>query len=269
MAIGIRDELEHQVELRDVHLRLPIPRKMDRSPAKGKGLKRAPVGGSIFSGRWGSHVRALEGINLTIGPGERVALIGANGAGKTSLLRIISGIYQPTSGDRIVRGRVSALFASSIGLDQNASGLENIRFACALYGVERSRQDEVVEQVREFSELGDYLDLPVRAYSAGMRTRLGLSVVTSMNPEILIVDEVLSAGDKAFAEKARERILGFLGKSKVLIVASHSATLVRMFCERAILLSGGRIQLDGEIDEVWEVYRRAKQAGKADKIRPA
>lgn len=258
MVVAASEVLEHEVELRDVHLRLPIPRKMDRSSDKSRTLKVAPVGGRIFSGRWSSHVRALEDINLTIGPGERVALIGPNGAGKTSLLQVISGIYQPTSGERIVRGRVSALFSSSIGLDQNATGLENIRFACALYGVQRSRYDDVVEQVRDFSELGDYLDLPMRAYSAGMRTRLGFSIVTSMDPEILIVDEVLSAGDKAFAEKARERILGFLGKSKIVIVASHSASLVRMFCERAIFISGGRIQLDGDLDEVWEAYRRAK-----------
>jgi ABC-type polysaccharide/polyol phosphate transport system ATPase subunit len=258
MAVGTREALEYRIELRDVSLRLPIPRKMDRSVQKGTGLKRSPVGAGIFSERWGSHIRALEGINLKIGRGEKVALIGPNGAGKTSLLRLISGIYQPTRGERIVHGRVSALFTNSIGLDQNATGLENVRFACALYGVARSRYDEVVEQVREFSELGDYMDLPMRAYSAGMRTRLGFSVVTSVDPEILIVDEVLGAGDKAFAEKARDRMLDFLGKSKVLIVASHSASLIRMFCKRAILIRGGQIQLDGGLDEVWEEYLRTK-----------
>jgi len=247
------------IDLDDVSLHLPVPRRMDRSRAKDPGARNAGLGGTITRGFWRSYVQALQNITLRVRRGERIAVLGHNGAGKTSLLRVISGIYQPTSGQRAVTGKVSALFTSTIGLDLFASGLENIRFACALYGVPSSKYASIIQQVEKFSELGDYLHLPVRAYSSGMRTRLGFSIVTSMDPDILIIDEVLSAGDMVFAERARERVIDFVDKANVIIVASHSANLMRMFCTRAVWLEGGRVEMEGDFETVWDAYYESKR----------
>ncbi len=245
------------VEFDHVSLHLPLARSRERGASKKNGDKLS-IGGRIMRSLRGDVIAALDDVSFTIGPGERIALLGHNGAGKTTLLRTLCGIYQPSSGKRRVRGRISALLTSTIGLDVYATGTENIRFACALYDIPTNRIDEIIDDVREFSELGHYLDMPVRTYSAGMRTRLGFSIVTSMEPEILVIDEVLSAGDMSFALKAQERILGFIGRAKVLIVASHSADLMRMFCTRAFWMDHGRLRGDGDFEEIWQAYYESR-----------
>jgi ABC-2 type transport system ATP-binding protein len=216
------------------------------------------VGGKFARTARGAYVAALRDIELTLRTGDRLGVIGHNGAGKTTLLRVLGGIYQPTSGRCIVRGRVSAMFSSSMGLDWSATGIENIRFACALYDIPRSRVNSIIEDIREFSDLGDYLNLPIRTYSDGMRTRLGFSIITSVNPEILIVDEALGAGDINFAHKAQKRILGFLDRVNVLVAASHSIELLRLLCDRAVWMQRGRIEMTGPLDEVWGAYSQAQ-----------
>lgn len=250
----------YSVELSEISLHLPIRYQTGATTAKETW---ATVGGGIWQSRRRRYVEALAGINLNVVAGERIAVFGHNGAGKTSLLRVVSGIYRPTSGQRLVHGRVSAMFSSSIGLDQNATGTENIRFACALYGVNPSRVEELIVDIREFTELGDYLDCPIQIYSSGMRTRLGFAIVTSVDADVLIVDEVLSAGDLAFTEKAKSRVLAFIERSKVLIMASHSPALMRSFCTRAVWLDHGRIKKDGPFEPIWMEYAESRKSVRA------
>jgi lipopolysaccharide transport system ATP-binding protein len=237
------------IQLERVHLYLPFYR--GRSATKNLIAK---VGGKISWDAGKQHVVALRKVNLTLSSGDRIALLGHNGAGKTSLLRVLAGIYEPSAGTRTINGRVLALLSSSIGMNVNNTGRTNIHHACSLFEVPKSEIPAFEESVIEFSELGEFIDLPVRTYSAGMRTRLGFSIITSLDPDILVVDEVLSAGDMSFALKAQKRIVSMIEKSHGMVVASHSADLMKMFCNRAVWLDHGQIRMDGDFDEVKDAY---------------
>lgn len=241
--------------MQDVNLLLPSTRRL----AADTGTTDTSIGGKIVSKLGRHYVHALRNVNLSIFSGERVALIGHNGAGKTSLMRLMCDIYQPTDGYSSIKGKVSALFSSTIGMDQNATGIENIKFAATLYGIPRSQHAEIIEDVKEFSELGDYLNMPTRSYSAGMKTRLGFSIVTSVRPEILIIDEVLTTGDKAFSAKAQQRVLEFAERAKILIVASHSYGLLKLFSTRGLWMNRGQLSMDGNLADVWEAYSESQK----------
>ncbi|HXP05193.1 MAG TPA: ABC transporter ATP-binding protein [Stellaceae bacterium] len=199
-------------------------------------------------------VRALSDLDLDIGHGERLALIGANGAGKSTLLKVLAGIYEPTRGRMLSVGRVSALLTSSVGLSPDATGRENIVMRGMYMDIHprevRARIDEIVD----FTELGYYIDMPVRTYSAGMLIRLCFAVATAFTPEILLMDEWLSAGDAGFLEKARRRMETFVAGSSLVVLASHALPLLREWCTRAVLLEHGRIIADGPVDEVARRY---------------
>jgi ABC-type polysaccharide/polyol phosphate transport system ATPase subunit len=199
-------------------------------------------------------VRALNDVTLDIEDGDRVALIGANGAGKTTLLRVLAGIYSPTRGEYYSSGRISALLDASLGLNPDGTGRENITLRGIHMSIHpremRSRVDEIVE----FTELGAYIDMPARTYSAGMLVRLGFAISTSLPAEILLMDEWLSAGDARFLEKAQQRMEQFVGSSSLLVLASHSIDLLRKWCNRGIMLENGRIAASGKIDEVIAAY---------------
>lgn len=242
------------IELEKVDLLLPSARKLSANID----TKATPVGGEIITRKGRHYVHALRDVSLSIKPGDRVGLIGHNGAGKTSLMRLMCDIYQPTNGSCNIKGSVSALFSSTIGMDLDATGIENIRFAATLYGIPREQLDDVVADVREFSELGDYLNMTTGSYSAGMKMRLGFSIVTSVRPEILIIDEVLTTGDKAFATKAQKRVLEFAEKAKILIVASHSYGLLSLFCARGLWMNRGEVRMDGDLLDVWQSYSDAQ-----------
>jgi ABC-type polysaccharide/polyol phosphate transport system ATPase subunit len=237
------------IKLERVHLYLPF---IGKRPSAKELI--AKVGGTITRSRGSTHVNALRNVNLTLSSGDRIGIFGHNGAGKTSLMRVMSGIYEPSAGKCTINGRVLALFSSTIGLSWENSGRTNIRQACAMFNVPKAMHAEFAEQVIEFSELGEFIDLPVEAYSAGMRTRLGFSIVSGLNPEILVVDEVLSAGDLAFAKKAQERLLSMIDRAHALVVASHSGELMRMFCNRGVWMHRGEVRMDGAFDEVWDAY---------------
>jgi lipopolysaccharide transport system ATP-binding protein len=237
------------VRLERVHLYLPFIGK--RSVAKGLMSK---VGGTISRGAGSTHVNALRNVHLTLSSGDRIGLFGHNGAGKTSLMRVMAGIYEPSAGKCTINGRVLALFSSTIGMSPENTGRTNIRQACAMFNVPKAEHERFEDAVIEFSELGEFIDLPVSAYSAGMRTRLGFSIISGLDPDILIVDEVLSAGDMAFANKAQERIMSMIDRAHALVVASHSAGLMRMFCNRGVWLHRGEIRMDGPFEEVWDAY---------------
>ena len=201
-------------------------------------------------------VRALDHFSLTVKHGDRLGIIGHNGAGKSTLLRVCAGVYEPSEGRVHIEGKVSPLFNTSPGLDPDDTGYENI-VTCGLFlGMTREEIEEKTPDIEAFSELGDYLSLPVRTYSTGMLTRLGFAIATAINPEILILDEGLGAGDARFAEKAKERVDALIERASILILASHSDDLIKSLCNRAILLQSGHVITEGKVDEVIETYRK-------------
>ena len=201
------------------------------------------------------NVRALDDITLDVDDGERIALIGANGAGKTTLLRALAGIYPPTRGQVYSAGRISAVLDVLVGLNPDATGRENIILRGMYMNIHPREMRERVEEIAEFTELGPYLDMPARTYSSGMMVRLGFAVSTCIHPEILLMDEWLSAGDARFLAKAQQRMEQFVDSSSILVLASHSQELLRKWCNRALLLQQGRVAVYGTIDEVIAAYK--------------
>jgi ABC-2 type transport system ATP-binding protein/lipopolysaccharide transport system ATP-binding protein len=201
------------------------------------------------------NVRALDDVSLDIGDGDRVALIGVNGAGKTTLLKVLAGIYEPTRGRLHVSGSIASLLEVTVGLNPDATGRENIVLRGMYMNVHPREMRRRIDEIADFTELGPYLDMPVRTYSAGMSVRLAFAVSTSIPREILLMDEWISAGDNRFLERARARMSGLVGSSNILVLASHSMALLRQWCNRGVFLQQGRILLDGDLEEAIAAYQ--------------
>jgi ABC-type polysaccharide/polyol phosphate transport system ATPase subunit len=191
------------------------------------------------------EVHALRNINLVLNDGDRIGIIGRNGSGKTTLLKVLADIYPPTSGRRRVRGRISSLFDIVLGFEMDATGWENIAYRGYLQGETPRSIRAKIDDVAEFSELGRYLGMPVRYYSAGMRIRLGFAISTAIDPDILLVDEAFNAGDLAFREKARQRIQEVLRKARIVVAVSHDHEVLTSFCDRVVWLDQGQIRAVG------------------------
>lgn len=199
-------------------------------------------------------VEALRDVSLKFAPGDRVALIGPNGAGKTTLLRVMAGIYEPVTGILKTRGRISPIFDIALGIDNERSGYENVRLRGRLLGLSSEEIEEKMAEIVAFTELGDYLDLPVRTYSSGMMTRLTFAVATCFSPEILLMDEWIIAGDISFMAKAQERIGSFISKASILVLASHSTEVCKQWCNKAVWLEKGEVRAIGEVNQVIHDY---------------
>jgi lipopolysaccharide transport system ATP-binding protein len=199
-------------------------------------------------------VRALQNINLEFKHGDRVGLLGHNGAGKSTLLRVLNGVYKPTSGQVIINGHAASLINVSLGIDSEATGRENIFIRAALLGLSKKQINKQLEEIIEFSELGDFIDMPVRTYSSGMHLRLAFSVSTVIRPEILIMDEWLSVGDESFKHKAESRMQKLVENTSILIIASHSKELLLKTCNRVVLLDHGLVKADGDSSAVCNEY---------------
>ena len=202
-------------------------------------------------------VRALDDVSLRLQHGDRVGLVGHNGAGKTTLLRVLAGAYEPTRGLVRRRGRVASLLNVSLGIDPEATGYENIIVRGMFLGLMPGQVRERMDEIAEFSELGDYLAMPVHTYSTGMRLRLAFAVCTSFEPEILLMDEWLSVGDRSFVDKARRRLDEFVGRAGVLVLASQNHGLLNRVCTTVVVLDSGKAIARGPIDEVLKEYRVA------------
>jgi len=202
------------------------------------------------------EVQALENINLTIGEGERLGIIGRNGAGKSTLLKLLAGVYPPTSGRCQVNGQVSSLFELALGFESDASGWENIMYRGFLQGETPRSIRAKMQPIADFSELGDFLNMPVRYYSAGMMVKLAFSIATAIEPEILIVDEVLGAGDLAFQAKARDRMRSLMSSARAVIVVSHDLATLPLLCDRVLWLDHGRAKTIGPAAEIIAAYKR-------------
>lgn len=225
---------------------------------------RSSTGGMIKrEGHADAHVtvRALDDLSLTIHHGDRLGIVGHNGAGKSTLLRVCASVYEPTQGSVITQGKVSPLLNISPGLDLDDTAYENI-ITCGLFlGMTREEISRKSPEIEAFTELGDYLALPVRTYSAGMITRLGFAIATAIDPEILVLDEGLGAGDARFAKKAKQRVDSLIARTRILILASHSESLIESMCNRVILMQHGKIVMDGNAKEVLGEYRRVGGIG--------
>jgi ABC-type polysaccharide/polyol phosphate transport system ATPase subunit len=202
------------------------------------------------------EVRALRDVSLRIKEGERVGIIGANGAGKSTLLKLLAGIYPPSVGRRTVEGRISSLFDLVLGFEPDATGWENIYFRSFLQGETPRSIKAKLPSIAEFSELGDFLNMPVRYYSAGMLVRLAFSIVTASDPEILLVDEVLSVGDLSFQAKARERMREMMSRARLIVTVSHDLDSMGQYCETAIWMDRGQIRLIGPVEDVTAAYSK-------------
>ena len=219
-------------------------------PMGGGGKKPGAAGGEgAYDGRLLVHgkrtlFRALNNINLKVRPGERIGLWGNNGSGKTTLLSTLRGVYPPTSGSLVMRGTTQSFFNLSFGFNQDATGYENILLRGVLMGGTPKQMANLTDDIAAFSELGDFLDLPMRGYSAGMRMRLAFSIATALPADILLIDEWLSVGDVEFREKAAARLIDLVAESRVLVMASHNRALLQQLCTRIIELRAGRITGD-------------------------
>jgi ABC-type polysaccharide/polyol phosphate transport system ATPase subunit len=208
-----------------------------------------------------TKVEALRHVNLHLEAGERLGIIGHNGAGKSTLLRVLAGIYPPTEGSRIVEGEISSLFDIALGFEMDATGWENICFRGYLQGETPRSIRAKMQPIAEFTELGQFLDMPVRYYSAGMMVRLAFSIATAVEPEILLVDEVLGAGDMSFLEKARQRMHDMIAKAQIIVMVSHDLTSLARFCERGLWMDHGRIRMIGPIHDTIAAYTQSVRAG--------
>ncbi len=210
------------------------------------------------------EIRALRDFSVRIGDGERVAVLGANGSGKSTLLRLLAGVYHPSAGRRLVRGKVSSLFDLTLGFEMEADGWKNIRYRGYLQGESAEGLRRKGPDIAAFSELGDYLKIPLRFYSSGMLVRLAFSAATAIEPEILLVDEVLGAGDLAFQRKAQRRMGEMMEKASILVVVSHDLNVLPRLCERALWLEKGSIRADGPVKKVIASY--VDHVGRAETV---
>jgi homopolymeric O-antigen transport system ATP-binding protein len=241
------------LRLRDVSVEFPIYTGGSRSLKKLL-FNRTTQGNLARDARDRITVQALSDVSLDIAHGDRLAVIGANGAGKSTLLKVLAGIYSPTRGYMHADGRVSALLTATVGLNPDATGRENIITRGMFMDVHPREMRARVDEIADFTELGYYIDMPVRTYSSGMMVRLCFAVATSVRPQILLMDEWIAAGDAAFLAKAQQRMEEFLSETSILALASHSLPLLKKWCNRAILLDRGRVVAMGGVDEVTAAY---------------
>jgi ABC-2 type transport system ATP-binding protein/lipopolysaccharide transport system ATP-binding protein len=220
------------------------------------------VGGQLSMDSAGhAVVRALDRVDLHFIDGDRVGLLGHNGAGKTTMLRVMAGIYEPATGTITTEGAVTSFFGVTEGLDIDATGYEAIRLRSKMLGRSNKEIAETAHEIAAFTELGDYLHMPLRTYSSGMMVRLAFAIATSLRPEILLMDEAIGAGDAAFVSRAQARLASFVESSGIMVVATHNADILRRWCNKAVLLAHGKIVAEGDVERVIEEHRRMAESG--------
>ena len=240
-----------RVELKNLSLTYPVVNV-------GASIRRAAMsgvtGGLIQRGRDVSLVEAIRDITLTIQSGDRVGLIGHNGAGKSTLLRVLAGIYKPTRGAVSIEGRVGSLLDIGFGIDPEETGWQNLTFVFKMMCRDAEQRAALIEDVAEFTELGEFLHMPVRTYSTGMQMRLSFGIATAMSPNILLMDEMISAGDASFYGKAQLRLQKMTESADILVLASHSAELIKSWCNKVVWLEKGELRAFDHADRVLDEY---------------
>jgi lipopolysaccharide transport system ATP-binding protein len=242
-----------RIEFNNVSVDFPIYNANSRSLKSH--LIKVATGGQLNTDRQGRVlVRALEGLTFTLQDGDRVGIIGHNGAGKSTLLRLLSGVYFPSGGSVKIDGEVGSLIDISLGIDNEATGRENVYIRGSLLGLSKAVINQNINEIIEFSELGSFADMPVRTYSSGMHLRLAFAVSTIVHPQILLMDEWLSVGDEGFKEKAKARLNALVHKTNILVIATHSREQLLQTCNRAIWLEHGKILMDDDTAKVAAAY---------------
>ena len=254
------------LELDGITVDFPIYSGGSRSLKKT--LVSIGTGGRIERGGGRISIQALKDVSLRLGHGDRLGLIGHNGAGKTTLLRTMAGVYEPTVGRVRASGRIATIFDFTLGLDFDATGYENITLQGMLLGLSRRGIAALVDEIAAFTDLGGYLDMPIRTYSAGMLTRLAFAVATSTEPDLLLMDEWIETGDADFFQRAEARLNTLIQRAGILVLASHNLALIRHYCTSAAWLEHGQLKAIGPVDEVLEMaglsHPTAALAGRQD-----
>ena len=243
------------IKLKDVTVDIPIFNSQGRS-LKKKVLGLATGGRVGLSETGKTIVRSLHNINLEVKSQDRLGIIGHNGAGKSTLLRVFGRVYEPTYGTSVILGNVGSLIGISLGIDSEATGIENIYIRAALLGIPQKTVDRQLDELIEFSGLGEFIGMPVRTYSTGMHMRLAFAVSTMITPDILLMDEWLSVGDESFQKKAEARLNGLIERSNILVIASHSRNLIERCCNKVLWLEKGEMKMLGPPEEVCPQYFR-------------
>jgi len=212
------------------------------------------LGGTVAAHDNTIIVQALKNISIDLADGDRLGLVGHNGAGKTSFLRVIAGVYPPLVGNVVIEGKVSSFTDITLGMDPEATGWQNIIFRCVFLGLTFANAKAIAPSIGQFSELGEFLDLPARTYSSGMFVRLAFAISTAVQPDILVMDEMIGAGDQSFIDKAERRLTEVLERTRILVLASHSEPIIRKFCNKALWLEKGQVRMVGSVNEVLLAY---------------
>ncbi|HBC2073183.1 TPA: ABC transporter ATP-binding protein [Vibrio cholerae] len=243
------------IELSNVNLHYPVPGHFSHSLQTTISSKIGGVlGSSSAKDKEMKYVHALRDINLKLEDSSRLGIIGHNGAGKTTLLRLLSQVYPPTSGKVTIEGKISALTDFTLGMDPNATGLKNIEFRLVFMGCTFKEAQQAVEEIVAFSELGEFINLPVRTYSTGMFLRLAFAISTHFTPDILILDEVIGAGDETFREKALSRLESLIKKSRMAVLSSHDLNAIKQYCDQAIVMEKGEFVFNGTPQSCIDYY---------------
>ncbi len=238
--------------LENVGLSYPVYGANGRSFKSG--IFNMATGGRLAKSHSSMMVEALKNINLDLQPGDRLGLVGDNGAGKTTLLKVLAQIYEPTQGLIKVKGRSNCLFDIMMGMDQESTGYENIVLRGLIFGLSHREARKLIPDVEEFSDLGEFMKMPIKTYSSGMRVRLAFGIITSIPSEILLLDEVMNVGDAHFMEKAKDRMKNLIHQADILVLSTHDVGIMKEFCNKVLWLEHGEIKAYGPIDEVIHAY---------------
>ncbi len=239
------------IELQNLSIHLPL----QRARLRRKLLAEGGTGGHVITTSSGECVAALQNIDLKINGGCRIALLGRNGAGKTTLLRTLAGVYQPSTGQAEVAGRIATLFSTTLSLSDYETGRQNIQVSGILRGIPQTRIQRLLPEVLETTGLGQFIDTPLSKYSEGMKARFGFAMAVLAEPDILLIDEVLNAGDATFLAAARKKIASLSGPDKILVIASHSEELLSGICDMAIWLDRGTLKAFGKFTKVMGEFK--------------
>jgi len=242
-----------------VSVSLNLPVFSSQSKSLKSSIVKYGLRGKINNDKGYAYVEALKDISFNFISGDRVGIIGSNGAGKTTLLKMLAGVYHPTIGEVKKSGRVVSMLDIHLGMDEEFSGIENIFLRGYYLGYSTNEIKIKVKEIISFSELDDYINLPIRTYSSGMRLRLAFSISTSFDAEILLMDENILAGDASFISKAKHRLESYLHKSDILFLASHSDDVIRSYCNKAIWMQSGKIMYIGDINEAINLYHKVTE----------
>jgi len=225
---------------------------------KGSGMIREMIT-RRFNNNSKQTFRALNNINLEISKGKVIGIIGPNGSGKSTLLRVIAGIYAPDEGSIITKGKTTLLAGIGTGFQQDLTGRENIKLTGSIYGFSQKEIKRIEEQIIDFSGIREFIDDPIRVYSAGMRARLGFAIISNLEPEILLLDEVMSVGDHEFRKKSRTRIDELVRSNATVVIVSHSKYILKSICDRVYCLIDGEIVTDGDLESAFDLYETEKE----------